>query len=197
MLFEFFSLTLQCNRKANDSKADYNTKRNIFFLKKVAKCFVDKNKSVIFAKDLRNKQLNNISIMEKKIIAISGDQKRRKDVIHILESIGGDNSMFLYGNDAQKYYFIADGAICSIEKAYVDSFNFEFHTIDTFLQKYGKDGLMYYELKDSLMNFKQAYRAINSFAEKNNGVIKENTLVSMDTIKHQLEELLNELKPQK
>lgn len=132
--------------------------------------------------------------MEKKIIAISGDPKRGNEVIHILESIGGENSMFLYGTDAQKYYFVADGAIYSVSKADVDVFNFEIHTIDTFCQKYGKDGLVYCELKDVLMDFHQAYKAINSFAEKNNGVIKESTLVSMDTIKHQLDLLIIELK---
>lgn len=63
--------------------------------------------------------------------------------------------------------------------------------------KRGKDGFINCELKDVLMDFQRAYKAINSFAEKNNGVIKESTLVSMDTIKHQLEELLNELTPQK
>lgn len=135
--------------------------------------------------------------MGKKIIAISGDPNRGKEVIHILESIGGENSMFLYGTDAQKYYFVADGGICSVNKADVDVFNFEIHTIDTFCHKYGKDGLMYCELKDVLMDFHLAYRAINSFVEKNDGVIKESTLVSMDTIKHQLEELLSEITPQK
>lgn len=135
--------------------------------------------------------------MGKRIIAISGDPKRGKEVIHLLESIGGENSMFLYGTDAQKYYFVADGAIWSVSRADADVFNFEFHTIDTFCHKYGKDGLMNCELKDVLMDFHRAYKAINSFDEKNNGVIKESTLVSMDTIKHQLEELLNERNPQK
>ena len=135
--------------------------------------------------------------MEKRRIAISGDPKRGKDVINILESIGGENAMFLYGIDIRKYYFVDAGVISTIDKEYVDGFNFEIHTIDTFCQKYGKDGLVYCELKDVLMDFHRAYKAINSFAEKNNGVIKESTLVSMDTIKHQLEELLNELKPQK
>jgi hypothetical protein len=134
--------------------------------------------------------------MGKKIIAISGDPKRGNEVIHILESIGGENSMFLYGTDAEKYYFVDDGAICSANKADIYD-DFEFHTIDTFCHKYGKDGLMKCELKDVLMDFHRAYKAINLFVEKNNDVIKESTLVSMDTIKHQLEELLNEITPQK
>ena len=100
--------------------------------------------------------------MGKRIIAISGDPKRGKEVIHLLESIGGENSMFLYGTDAQKYYFVADGAICSVSRADVDVSNFEFHTIDTFCHKYGKDGLMNCELNISTFRSKSDIPDLNA-----------------------------------
>jgi hypothetical protein len=71
---------------------------------------------------------------------------------------------------------------------------YEFHNIDTYYHEYGKNDVIMGEFDYCVLcQFEEAYNTINTFAETHKGIIDDSILVSMDTIKHKLNEISKKL----
>ena len=131
--------------------------------------------------------------MGKRIIAIKGDYEKGFEVISLLMSKGAENVLGKLGFNPEKYYYIEQGIIESEWRENMDTNKFEFHNLKTYYNEYGKTEVVSYDLMSAYNQFERAYKALNYFNEKHEKVISTSTLVSMDTIKSNLETKLNEL----
>ena len=128
-------------------------------------------------------------------IAILGDYDRGCEVIGILASLGGRNPHDLEGTHNGRYYYIDDSnsIICQPRES-MEVTEYEFHNIDTYYHEYGKNGVIMGEFDYCVLcQFEEAYNTINTFAETHKGIIDDSILVSMDTIKHKLNEISKKL----
>lgn len=128
-------------------------------------------------------------------IAILGDYNRGYEVISILASLGGKNPHDLEGTHNGRYYYIDDSnsIVCQPRES-MDVTEYEFHNIDTYYLEYGKDDVIMGEFDYSVLcQFEEAYNTINTFAKTHKGIIDDSILVSMDTIKHKLNEISKKL----
>ena len=128
-------------------------------------------------------------------IAILGDYDRGCEVIGILASLGGRNPHDLEGSHNGRYYYIDDSnSIICKPREDMEITEYEFHRIDTYYHEYGKDGVIMGEFDYCVLcQFEKAYNTINTFAETHKGIIDDSILVSMDTIKHKLNEISKKL----
>lgn len=131
--------------------------------------------------------------MGKRIIAIKGDYEKGFEIISLLMSKGGANILDKLGFNPNKYYYIEQGIIESEWRENMDTDKFEFHTLKTYYNEYGNAEVVNYDFMSAYNQFELAYNALNAFDKAHNGVISTSTLVSMDTIKSNLETKLNEL----
>lgn len=67
-------------------------------------------------------------------LAIRGHKIRGKEVIEILEMLGGVNKNSLYGSNSFLYFFIEKGEIWSCERVYFD--DAIIFTLEEFLEKF-------------------------------------------------------------
>lgn len=128
-------------------------------------------------------------------IAILGDYDRGYEVISILASLGGKNPHDLEGTHNGRYYYIDDSnsIVCQPRES-MDITEYEFHNIDTYYVEYGKNDVIMGEFDYSVLcQFEEAYNTINTFAKTHKGIIDDSILVSMDTIKHKLNEISKKL----
>jgi glycogen debranching enzyme len=128
-------------------------------------------------------------------IAILGDYDRGYEVISILASLGGKNPHDLEGTHNGRYYYIDDSnsIICQPRES-MEVTEYEFHNIDTYYVEYGKNDVIMGEFDYSVLcQFEEAYNTINTFAKTHKGIIDDSILVSMDTIKHKLNEISKKL----
>lgn len=128
-------------------------------------------------------------------IAILGDYDRGCEVIGILTSLGGKNPHDLEGTHNGRYYYIDDSnSIICQPREFMDVTEYEFHNIDTYYVEYGKNDVIMGEFDYSVLcQFEEAYNTINTFAKTHKGIIDDSILVSMDTIKHKLNEISKKL----
>lgn len=128
-------------------------------------------------------------------IAILGDYNRGYEVISILASLGGKNPHDLEGTHNGRYYYIDDSnsIVCQPRES-MEITEYEFHNIDTYYAEYGKNDVIMGEFDYSVLcQFEEAYNTINTFAKTHKGIIDDSILVSMDTIKHKLNEISKKL----
>lgn len=128
-------------------------------------------------------------------IAILGDYDRGYEVISILASLGGKNPHDLEGTHNGRFYYIDDSnsIVCQPRES-MDITEYEFHKIDTYYLEYGKNDVVMGEFDYSVLcQFEEAYNTINTFAKTHKGIIDDSILVSMDTIKHKLNEISKKL----
>lgn len=128
-------------------------------------------------------------------IAILGDYDRGYEVISILASLGGKNPHDLEGTHNGRYYYIDDSnsIVCQPRES-MEVTEYEFHNIDTYYVEYGKNDVIMGEFDYSVLcQFEEAYNTINTFAKTHKGIIDDSILVSMDTIKHKLNEISKKL----
>lgn len=128
-------------------------------------------------------------------IAILGDYDRGYEVISILASLGGKNPHDLEGTHNGRYYYIDDSnsIVCQPRES-MEITEYEFHNIDTYYVEYGKNDVIMGEFDYSVLcQFEEAYNTINTFAKTHKGIIDDSILVSMDTIKHKLNEISKKL----
>lgn len=128
-------------------------------------------------------------------IAILGDYDRGYEVISILASLGGKNPHDLEGTHNGRYYYIDDSnsIVCKPRES-MEVIEYEFHNIDTYYVEYGKNDVIMGEFDYSVLcQFEEAYNTINTFAKTHKGIIDDSILVSMDTIKHKLNEISKKL----
>lgn len=128
-------------------------------------------------------------------IAILGDYNRGYEVISILASLGGKNPHDLEGTHNGRYYYIDDSnsIVCQPRES-MEITEYEFHNIDTYYVEYGKNDVIMGEFDYSVLcQFEEAYNTINTFAKTHKGIIDDSILVSMDTIKHKLNEISKKL----
>lgn len=128
-------------------------------------------------------------------IAILGDYDRGYEVISILASLGGKNPHDLEGTHNGRYYYIDDSnsIVCKPQES-MEITEYEFHNIDTYYLEYGKNDVIMGEFDyNVLCQFEEAYNTINTFAKTHKGIIDDSILVSMDTIKHKLNEISKKL----
>lgn len=128
-------------------------------------------------------------------IAVLGDYDRGCEVIGILASLGGENPHDLEGSHNGRYYYIDDSnsIVCQPQES-MDITKFEFHNIDTYYNEYGKDAVIMGEFDYCVLcQFEGAYNTLNTFAKTHKGIIDDSILVSMDTIKHKLNEISKKL----
>lgn len=128
-------------------------------------------------------------------IAILGNYDRGYEVISILASLGGKNPHDLEGTHNGRYYYIDDSnsIVCQPRES-MEITEYEFHNIDTYYAEYGKNDVIMGEFDYCVLSqFEEAYSTINTFAETYKGIIDDSILVSMDTIKHKLNEISKKL----
>lgn len=128
-------------------------------------------------------------------IAILGNYDRGYEVISILASLGGKNPHDLEGTHNGRYYYIDDSnsIVCKPQES-MEITEYEFHNIDTYYLEYGKNDVIMGEFDYSVLcQFEEAYNTINTFAKTHKGIIDDSILVSMDTIKHKLNEISKKL----
>lgn len=128
-------------------------------------------------------------------IAILGDYDRGYEVISILASLGGKNPHDLEGTHNGRYYYIdySNSIVCQPRES-MEITEYEFHKIDTYYNEYGKNDVIMGEFDYRVLSqFEEAYNTINTFAETHKGIIDDSILVSMDTIKHKLNEISKKL----
>lgn len=105
-------------------------------------------------------------------LAIRGDYVRGKEVIKILENLGGTNKNKLDGSVFRHFYFInLDGIIDSVFEERMLITQWETHTIDSYNMKYSKPNPNFIYKKKSIgkelnEEFNEVYDAITTAYEK-------------------------------